>query len=223
MDPPALSLDRNRFASAADYAYAEIRDAIVEGRFPPSRRMREIELADWLGISRTPLRQALARLELDGLLENIPRAGLVVSSLDEQAVFELYETREALEGTAAAMAARHATTRDIDALRALLEDFQPEALPPVELYRANRTFHETLYSAAHNRFLLKGLQALHDALALLGPTTLTAPGRPEEAWREHGRIIDAIGQRDAAAAESAAREHIRNGLPLRKRMRGERA
>ena len=219
--PPALAAERERFPSAADYAYAEIREAIVDGRFAPARRMREIELSEWLGISRTPLRQALARLELDGLLENLPRAGLVVSSLDEQAVFELYETREALEGTAAAMAARHATERDLDRLEALLGAFEPAGLSSIELFRANRAFHEAIYGSAHNRFLLKSLKSLHDALALLGPTTLTVAGRPEQAREEHGRMVRAIRGRDPVAAETEARTHIRNGFPLRKRLRAQ--
>src|SRR5690606_4762822 len=105
MTSPLPKVDRDRFPSAAEYAYACLREGIVEGRLEPGRRIREAELAAWLGISRTPLRYALSRLELDGLLEMLPRIGLVVSSLDEQAVIELYETREALEGVAAGFAA----------------------------------------------------------------------------------------------------------------------
>jgi DNA-binding GntR family transcriptional regulator len=87
------------------------------------------------------------------------------------------------------------------------------------LYRLNRAFHEAIYVAAHNRYLLKTLQALHDSLALLGPTTLTAPGRPDAARGEHERIVAAIVARDAGAAEAAARAHIRNGFLLRSRRR----
>lgn len=219
MSSPLQTTDRNRFASAADYAYACLRQGIVEGRLEPGRRIREAELAGWLGISRTPLRHALSRLELDGLLEILPRAGLVVSSLDEQAVVELYDTREALEGAAAGFAALAATERDIDTLRALLEDGVNPPSDGLALYQLNRAFHEAIYAAAHNRFLLKSLRALHDSLALLGPTTLTAPGRPEAAHKEHQRIVNAIRARDRAEAETAARAHIRNGFPLRKRMR----
>ena len=107
--------DRAKFASAADYAYAALRREIIEGRFAPGRRMREIELAEHLGISRTPTRQALTRLELEGLLDLRPRTGLVVSVLDMDAVEELYEMRAALEGTAAALASKHASPKDLAA------------------------------------------------------------------------------------------------------------
>ncbi len=214
---------RGDFISASDYAYATIRQEIVEGRFAPGRRMREIALAGWLGISRTPLRHALSRLEVEGLLTLVGRAGLVVASLDDQAVFELYETREALEGTAAALAARHATESDLAQLERLAEFKSGAVDDPAALYRHNRTFHEAIYAAAHNRFLLKSLQALHDALALLGPTTLTATGRPTQAEHEHAHIVAAIMDRDATRAEAEARAHIRNGFPLRRAMRAGRS
>lgn len=213
---------RDDFVSASDYAYTTIRHEIVDGRFPPGRRMRETQLSEWLGISRTPLRHALSRLEVEGLLAVVPRVGLVVSSLDDQAVFELYETREALEGTAAALAARHASEADIATLQKLIELQVTVQDEPATLYQRNRAFHEAIYAAAHNRFLLKSLQALHDALALLGPTTLSAPGRPEVAQREHARIVTAIVNGDVAAAEAEARAHIRNGFPLRRAMRASR-
>ena len=114
--------DRTKFASAAEYAYAALRREIVEGRFAPGRRMREVELAEHLGISRTPTRQALTRLELEGLLDLRPRTGLVVSVLDMDAVEELYEMRAALEGTAAAMAAKHASPKDLAALDRLVAE-----------------------------------------------------------------------------------------------------
>ena len=84
--------------------------------------MREIELASWLGISRTPTRHALSRLEIEGLLEVRPRTGLVVSSLDETAMEELYEMRAVLEGAAAAMAAHHASPREVAALEQLIKE-----------------------------------------------------------------------------------------------------
>src|SRR3954470_16827725 len=114
--------DSRRFAPPADYAYASLRREIIEGRFAPGRRMREIELSEHLGISRTPTRQALTRLELEGLLNLRPRTGLVVSTLDLDAVEELYEMRAALEGTAAAMAAMHASPKDLAALDRLVAE-----------------------------------------------------------------------------------------------------
>ena len=184
----------------------------------PGRRMREIEIASWLGISRTPTRHALSRLEIEGLLEVRPRTGLVVSSLDETAMEELYEMRAVLEGAAAAMAAHHASSREVAALTQLVEDEARLPADPILRYRHNLAFHRAIYAAAHNRFLMKSLHALHDAVALLGPTTLGAKGRLPDAAREHRLIVEAIAQRDGIRADKAARAHILKAVELRRMM-----
>jgi len=216
MSDETILPDRDKFASAADYAYATLRREIVEGRFAPGRRMREIELAQRLGISRTPTRQALSRLELEGLLALRPRAGLVVSVLDMDAVEELYEMRAALEGAAAGMAARHASPRDLALLTRLLDEETGLGSEPMNLYRHNRELHEAIHMAAHNRYLEKSLHALHDAIALLGPTTLAATGRPVVAHAEHAAIVKAIAARDDALADRLARAHILGALDVRR-------
>src|SRR5258708_29483380 len=99
--------ERTNYGSATDYAYAALRREIMEGRFPPGRRMREIELASWLGVSRTPTRQALSRLEHEGLVDLRARTGLVAATLDAGAMEELYRNRGPLEGIPSAMGARH--------------------------------------------------------------------------------------------------------------------
>lgn len=211
-------LDRGNFASAAEYAYAALRREIVEGRFSAGRRMREVELSEWLGMSRTPVRQALSRLELEGLLVVQPRIGLVVASLDPHATAELYVIRAALEGTAAWLAARHASQIEIDDLKRLVVEEVTLPDEPAVLYRHNLVFHRAIYAAAHNRFLVKSLAALHDSMALLGPTTLSTPGRRKTAEREHALIVEAIARRDSEAAETAARAHIREAYAARRRL-----
>ena len=210
---------RADFGSAGDFAYAALRREILEGRLPRGQRVREQELSALLQVSRTPIREALSRLQADGLLVMLPRMGLAVTDLDDAAVTELYETREALEGTAAHLAARYANPRDITALRGLLGDEAAAQGDSASLLAVNRAFHDALYAAAHNRFVLKSLQALHDSVTLLGPTTLTTPGRREQAQAEHRRIVEAIERRDAVVAEAEMRAHIRNGFPLRQAMR----
>jgi DNA-binding GntR family transcriptional regulator len=181
--------------------------------------MREIELASWLGVSRTPTRQALSRLEIEGLVDLRPRVGLVVASLDETAMEELYEMRAAIEGTAAAMAARHASARDIDTLVQLVEAEAGLPQDPAVRYRHNLALHQAMYQAAHNRFLVKSLQALNDAIALLGPTTMAAEGRLADAHEEHRRIVAAIAARDGETADAEMRAHVGRALELRRRMR----
>ncbi|WP_431285700.1 GntR family transcriptional regulator [Humitalea sp. 24SJ18S-53] len=216
----AATVQRGNYASAGDFAYAALRREIMEGRLTRGQRLREQELSSMLQVSRTPIREALSRLQAEGLLETLPRTGLAVADLDDAAVVELYETRVALEGTAANLAAHYANPRDISLLRALLvdEEAAPNDAPTLQLL--NRAFHDALYAAAHNRFLLKSVAALHDAVTLLGPTTLADPARREQARAEHRRIVDAIERRDPVVAEAESRAHVRNAFPLRKAMRG---
>src|SRR5512146_1226118 len=92
---------RLRHGSRSEHVYRKLRNAIYEGHFKPGDRVMEIEIAEWLKVSRTPVRDAIRRLESDGMLQHEPRNGLVVARLDQQAVMELYVMREILEGTAA--------------------------------------------------------------------------------------------------------------------------
>ncbi|MBR0781900.1 GntR family transcriptional regulator [Bradyrhizobium iriomotense] len=206
--------DRTKFASAADYAYAALRREIIEGRFAPGRRMREIELAEHLGISRTPTRQALTRLELEGLLNLRPRAGLVVSVLDIDAVEELYEMCAALEGTAAAMAAKNASPKDLAGLAKLVAAGEKLGREPLSFYRHDRDLHAAIQAAAHNRYLEKSLSVLQDSTALLGPTMSAGKGFFAAAQTEHAAIVQAISQRDAKKAESLAQAHVRSALDV---------
>jgi DNA-binding GntR family transcriptional regulator len=212
--------DRADFESVTDYAYSALRKGIIDGRFPPGRRMREIELASWLGVSRTPTRQALSRLEQEGLIEMRPRTGLVVATLDAAAMEELYEMRGALEGIASALAARHSSARDVETLVQLVEAEPTLPEDSAVRYQHNLMFHQAIYQATHNRFLMKSLQALNDAIALLGPTTMGVEGRFAAAHDEHRRIVAAIKSRNSQKAEAEARAHVARGLEVRRGMRG---
>lgn len=202
--------NRDATGSRARFAYDSLLAAILGGAMKSGERIRETEVAEQLQISRTPVREALRRLEAEGLVTmDANSRGLVIASLSYQEVMELYQMREVLEGTAAGLAARHASDAEIEVLRDLLEE-EPDTAPDPALHaERNRQFHNALYHAAHNRYLLKSLNSLRDALALLGTTTFTIPGRPAAAHAEHARILQAIGERNPEAAEQHAREHIR--------------
>jgi DNA-binding GntR family transcriptional regulator len=204
-------------ASRADQVQQQILKSIGSGHYRPGDRIRETEVAKALGVSRTPVREALRRLESDGLLSFESWRGVVVSRLDRQQVSELYAMREVLEGAAARMAARHIDDAGIELLRLLLEKAQQSPDDPARLAKLNRELHQTIYSAAHNRYLLQTLGQLENALALLRGTTYAVAGRADTAAAEHQAIVEAICGRDAQAAESAARKHI--GAAQRARLR----
>jgi len=189
----------------ADTAYDRILAAIRGGTLAPSTRMRESRIADWLLISRTPVREAMQRLRAEGLLSVTPKEGLVVTRVDAALVAELYATREVLEGTAARFAADYALPADLQLLQELVEtEAGPGKTPD-----ANRRFHSALHRASRNRFLVKSLTVLQDSLSLLGRGALGSRPRARQAAKEHAGIAAAVISRDAGEAERLMREHIR--------------
>lgn len=210
-----MSESASATSSRADFAYTTLRSAIRNGEIQPGERLREIDLAERLGVSRTPVREALKRLETEGLVAFAPRRGLVVAELDQQQVNELYALREVLEGAAAALSAQHASEFEIETLRDLLKRHEEARGNTDALVQINSHFHQTIYVAARNRYLLDALSSLRDSLALLRETTYTVPGRSTAALEEHREIVRAIRWRDAASAEEAARRHIRNAQQAR--------
>lgn len=200
--------DLDTGASRADFVFQSLLSAIQEGQYAGGHRMREEEVARLLGVSRTPVREALSRLQSRGLLE-MANGGLVVARLTRPQIIELYAMREILEGSAARFAAEHAAPWEIASLKHIADKFEREFGDAPKLARANRELHEGIYEAAHNRYLLRTLHELHDALALLPNTTFAYEGRAEKAVREHASIITAIEKRNADRAEQLARQHIR--------------
>ena len=192
-----------------DWAYEMLHEAIREGTIEPGQRLMEVEVSHWLEMSRTPVREALRRLQAEGLLEHTPGGGMAVAVYDLRAIGEFYTARESLEGTTAALAAQLADDTEIRILEATC-DAMAKLPPDPRLHaRENQTFHEQLQQAAHNRFVTRSLQALLNFVPLLGRTVYTVPGRMRSALAEHIAIVEAIRAHDPARAEAAARAHIR--------------
>lgn len=201
-------------------AYRRLLEEIRNGALLPGARLREIELAERMGISRTPVREAIRQLESDGLVAHLPRQGATIRSLDHAEVVELYEMRAVLEGTAARLAARAASDIELAELAALNGELAA-APAGAQAREVNRIFHRTLIEAARNRFLIKAMSALQKTLLILGPTTLAEPDRAAGAVAEHAAVLDALLARDGAQAEVAMRAHVEAALSARIRgMRG---
>jgi DNA-binding GntR family transcriptional regulator len=211
----AINPDDLRTHSRADLVYDALRDAIWEGHIGRGERVREEEVARRLGVSRTPVREALQRLQQRGLLVNRVGRGLIVAELGKREVIELYAMREILEGSAARFAAQHAAGPEIDILYRLQRDLADAPDDALLLVKLNRRFHQAIYDAAHNQYLTQTLDALHDSMALLHSTTFRAPNRRRESDDEHRRIVVAIERHDADQAEAIAREHIRQAQRTR--------
>ena len=160
-------------------AYSLILEAIDVGVYKPGDRLVESDLADRFGVSRTPIREALQRLETQSLLTRDGRS-LIVSSLDHSQMAELYIVRAELEGLAANLAAKHATNEEIKVLQDMVESDRKIISDPSSLARSNRRFHKQIHLASHNRFLIKQLDLVHRSMALMATTSLAADA--EERW-----------------------------------------
>lgn len=188
-------------------AYTMVLDAIDMGEYKPGDRLVESDLAEKLGMSRTPIREALQRLETQSLLARDGRS-LIVASLDHSQMAELYVVRAELEGLAARLAARHATDEEVRVLRDMVEEDAALKSNPTALARANRRFHKQIHLASHNRYLVQQLDLVHRSMALMATTSLAAEGRGDRALEEHDAIVRAIEARDEEAACNALKAHI---------------
>ena len=195
-------------------AYSLILSAIDEGDYPPGTPLVETDLAERLGVSRTPVREALQRLETQTILHRDGRS-LIVSSLDHDQMGELYVVRAELEGLAARLAAKHAADEEISVLQDMAIHDRAIVGQPRERARSNRLFHQQIHRASHNRYLIQQLNAVHRVMALLVRTTLDEVARATEAQDEHDAIVAAISSRDGDAACDAIRNHISRAYATR--------
>lgn len=199
--------------SAVAQAYIQLREQILSGQLPPGTPLSEYQLAKALSVSRTPVREALSRLQSVGLVRSVPQRGMFVRELGPQDVVEILEIREALES----LAVRRFVERGIP--EASLDRWEDETEQARELI-ANGQFPEALALGCrlHDELILGGgngrlteiVAQLGEQIWLLGMVGIRAPGRPEKANREHKELIALLRKGDAAAAEACMRQHLRN-------------
>jgi DNA-binding GntR family transcriptional regulator len=206
--------------NTADRVTDVLREAILSGVIPASSWLREEELADELGVSRTPVREALRRLAIEELVVKTANQGTIVAPMTIEDVLAVYVVRERLEGIAARLAASRATPELIDGLRELQRRMAQSAArrETGELVRLNIEFHRLIRQAAGNRYLDRFLLQVEHAVRRFPQSTYAIPSRAEAAIAEHEAIVDAIANGDASLAEQRAIEHMREARELRTRM-----
>jgi DNA-binding GntR family transcriptional regulator len=198
MTPGVAPLTRRRLVDDATQA---LRDAILNGRLSSGTRLRQMDLAAQLGISRTPIREALGRLQQEGLVEILPAAGVRVALLDLDEAVELYDVREVLDGLAARLAARRAD----EGMLMVLEKSLARMARCLERQDA---FHDTIFRAARNARLQALSAVVRLSIRHFHPLLLRTARRLEDAYREHRAIFAAIAAHDGLKAERLARAHI---------------
>lgn len=202
-------------ADAAAQHYRRIRSDILDGAFPTGAVLHETALTDRYGVSRTPIREALARLEHDGLLDRAPRGYRVRSGTPED-VLDIYEARIALEGVAAANAATRRTELELARLEALHSEAAATSDRAVAR-RLNATWHEELWSAAHNGTVRSLLTRLTAQLRIYDTHRTEDASDLTQSQAEHEQIMEALRTRDAEGARAAISAHLVRSRDLRLR------
>ncbi len=203
--------------NAAEAVHMTLREAILHGVLPAGQPLSEIQLASVFGRSRTPVREAILKLESERLAERFPRRGLMVARITREEVLEVYAVREMLDGLSARLAALGILPTELDRLvwlndrlRAAAEQGDAQAM-----LQLNIEFHESVCQASRNSLLLEFVRRIHEWVRRFESTTMAAPGRGLEAVGEHDRLIDAIRARDSDLAERIARDHMMRARQIR--------
>jgi DNA-binding GntR family transcriptional regulator len=218
---PTLEAIIDRMANvgnAAETAYAVLREAIVTNALKPGTRLRADDLAGKLGVSKTPVREALRKLQAEALIIVSTGNVLTVKEITEHELLEIYYTREALEGMAARLAAENAGTLDLANLRAIVAEIKACRSNLKRMRALTGDFHLLVFCAARNDTIYRLLRHLQEQIRQFSGTTLTQPGRAKEAAAYCAYLLASIERRDPDAAERIARENRRRTLNLRIKM-----
>jgi DNA-binding GntR family transcriptional regulator len=195
--------------------YERLRAAILDGQYRPGAALGETAVAETYGVSRTPVREALRRLEQDGILQRSGRQ-LTVRATSPEEVLEIYDCRIVLEGMAAQWAARMRNDYDMAMMhRALRQMENLEGAKPSEMTATNYVFHDSLWRASHNATLYDLLERLEVHIRRYPEPTVSQPGRWDEAVREHQAILDAITVHDENRARELSVAHMTAARDIR--------
>ncbi|MHB1131421.1 MAG: GntR family transcriptional regulator [Chloroflexota bacterium] len=192
--------------------FKEIELAILNGAFAPGDGLTELKLSADLGVSRTPVREALRQLELEGLVRTIPNKGAVVVGVSEKDIDDIYTIRMHIEGLAAKWAADNITDEEIGALREIVElqEYYVSRGDTLQVWHLDSRFHELIYECCRSRPLKHTLSSFHHYIQKARALSFKTTGRAKVAVQEHRDILEAISSRDSGAAELLTEEHIKN-------------
>lgn len=196
--------------SLTSIIFDKIREEIINGRFKPGEKLVEIKLADELGVSRTPVREALKQLELDGLVDNIPNRGVIVKGISAGDITDILAIRLSIERLVGKWACERITEEEVKNLCEIydLMEFYTMKKDSDKIFELNTKFHEILYSSAKSRYLESILNDFQLFIKSARSRSLKEPGRLEIALSEHKKILDSIKSRDIEATENALVYHI---------------
>lgn len=206
------SIKLDNYKPLRELVFETLRKAIISGELKSGERLMEVQLAEELGVSRTPVREAIRKLELEGLVVMVPRKGAYVAGVSLKDVAEVFEIRASLEGLAASLAAERITEEEIEQLERLLVQIKAcvDKQDIDKLIKRDEEFHDALYKAARNEKLVQIINNLREQIHRFRVTSLTNPNRVKELFEEHKRIVEALADRDTEMARQLTQEHIEN-------------
>lgn len=192
--------------------FEKVREDILNDVYIDGEKIVEAKLAEELGVSRTPVREALKQLELDGLVESIPNRGVIVKGITEQDIADIYTIRIAIEGIAANWSVRRISDEEIAMLKEVYElmEFYTARGDTDKTFELNTKFHEIIYRATRSRYMEHVLKDFQMFIKSTRSKSLKTEGRLEEALGEHKAVLDAFLAHDPDAAISAVLAHVNN-------------
>lgn len=210
LDRPKLVIDFNSSKPLGEIVYVALREAIIKNQFKSGERLMETELADEMMVSRTPVREAVRKLQSEGYVVMLPRKGTYVTSLTIQDVNDVFEIRGALESMAAVLASERASDEEINEIKKFIEDEAVlwDSSDLARTIRSDIQFHSLLYRASKNTKIENLINDLREQTQRLRSSTLSRPGRLRFALEEHKQILAAIAARDHDGARNASIAHV---------------
>lgn len=205
-----LKIDMDTYKPLREIVFTTMREAIINGDFKPGQRLMEVQLADQMGVSRTPVREAIRKLELEGLVVMVPRKGAYVAGLSSEDVKEVLEIRAVLEGLAASLAAKQATKSEVEDLKGIVEQFKQAAKDQdvVKLIQFDSDFHDVMYRASKNKKLIQLLSSLREQVQRFRVAYFTKIKNTEILIAEHNELLQAVEAGDTIKARKVAETHI---------------
>ena len=202
----------DKYKPLREIVFETLREAIIQGRLRPSERMMEIQLAEEMGVSRTPVREAIRKLELEGFVVMVPRKGAFVAGISIKDIVNVFEVRAAMEALAAGLAAERITSEEMEELeRSLVQINEVSSRDNIDdIVALDSSFHDIIYRASRNERLIQIVTHLQEQIHRFRTASLSQPGRTKWALGEHKKIVEAISDRNVELAQSLAREHIEN-------------
>ena len=219
-----LKVNMNEYLPLRDVVFNTLRQAILKGELAPGERLMEIQLAERLGVSRTPIREAIRKLELEGLVLMIPRKGAEVAKISEKSLRDVLEVRRSLEELAIELACQRMTPEEVAELEMKQDLFRDAVLNgrPMDIAETDEAYHDIIYKGTCNDRLIQMINNLREQMYRYRLEYIKDEDKRQVLLLEHDHILKAVRQHRVEEAKIAMREHIDNQeITVSKNIKGQ--